>query len=176
MTTLRLRPVVALLALVLFAALPAVTLAVPPDGPPGQKKVKVPKVEVTLQGTVESAPDEKGRPGFSLVADGVSWKLSAGPRWYWRENNPLAPYVGQVVTVVGMSAEGSTEVDVARVNDTEIRAAGKPPWAGGWKRIGSAHPGWSEEKAARWGLKFGDCFPPGQCKATSSPAAETPAG
>jgi hypothetical protein len=53
---------------------------------------------------------------------------------------------------------------VRRVNDVEIRGEGRPPWAGGWKRVGALHPGWSADKAERFAQKFGDCFPPGQCK------------
>jgi hypothetical protein len=45
-----------------------------------------------------------------------------------------------------------------------LREPGKPPWAGGWKVVGEKHPGWSQEKADRFKAKFGDCFPPGQCK------------
>ena len=68
------------------------------------------------------------------------------------------------MTVDGEVAEGSTDVDVLAVNGTALREAGKPPWAGGWKVVGKQHPGWSQEKADRFQAKFGDCFPPGQCK------------
>ena len=122
------------------------------------------EVEVTLEGTVESVTDERGRTRFTLTVGDVTYELSAGPHWYWRDSNPLAAHVGQDVTIVGESVEGSTDVDVRSVNGTEIRARGRPPWAGGWKTVGAQHPGWSEEKSARWGLKFGDCFPPGHCK------------
>jgi hypothetical protein len=77
------------------------------------------------------------------------------------------------VTVTGETHTGSTDVDVLTVDGTVIREPGKPPWAGGWKVVASAHPGWSQEKADRFKAKFGDCFPPGQCKKdapTSSPA------
>ena len=29
----------------------------------------------------------------------------------------------------------------------------KPPWAGGWKAVGSAHPGWTQEKWDKWQQK-----------------------
>jgi hypothetical protein len=57
------------------------------------------------------------------------------------------------------------EIEVpAEQLDRAVREAGKPPWAGGWRRVGERHPGWSQEKADRMKAKFGDCFPPGQCK------------
>jgi hypothetical protein len=161
-------PITSLLAAIaLVSLLPALTLAVPPDGPPGQRKdrEKTPKVEVTLDGTLASTTDDKGRVSFTLVVGDRTYELSAGPRWFWRDENPLAEFVGQAVTVEGTTREGSTEVDVQRVNGTQIRAEGRPPWAGGWKRVGALHPGWSAEKAERFMQKFGDCFPPGQCKA-----------
>ncbi|MEO8511812.1 MAG: hypothetical protein ABI534_11315 [Chloroflexota bacterium] len=156
----------ALTALLVLTALPTLTLAVPPDGPPGQglAMLKAPKVEVTLEGSIGSTTDENGRVSYTLAVDDVTYELSAGPRWYWREENPLEPFVGQTVTVQGLTREGSTEVDVRRVNDVEIRGEGRPPWAGGWKRVGALYPGWSADKAERFAQKFGDCFPPGQCK------------
>ena len=166
------RLVAVLSALLLLAALPALVLAIPPDGPPGQglgkgKAPKVPNVEVTLEGTVASTTADNGRVSYTLAVGEVTYDLSAGPRWYWREENPLEQFVGETVTVHGMSREGSTEVDVRRVNDVEIRAEGRPPWAGGWKRVGALHPGWSADKAERFAQKFGDCFPPGHCKNAS---------
>lgn len=158
-----------LTALLLLAALPALTLAVPPDGPPGQglgkeKPPKPPKVEVTLEGSVASVADDNDRVSYTLSVGDETYELSVGPRWYWREKNPLAQFVGQTVTVHGLRREGSTKIDVRRVNDVEIRGEGRPPWAGGWKRVGALHPGWSAEKAERFAQKFGDCFPPGHCK------------
>lgn len=161
------RPLAAVMtAILMLVALPALTLAIPPDGPPGQGlgKVKAPKVEVTLEGVVASATADDGRVSYTLAVGDVTYDLSVGPRWYWREKNPLEPFVGETVTVHGMSREGSTEVDVRRVNDEEIRGEGRPPWAGGWKRVGELHPGWSGDKAERFAQKFGDCFPPGHCR------------
>ncbi len=68
------------------------------------------------------------------------------------------------MTITGEQAAGSTEVDVLTVDGKALREPGKPPWAGGWKVVGERHPGWSQEKADRFKAKFGDCFPPGQCK------------
>ena len=55
----------------------------------------------------------------------------------------------------------------AKVNGKH--AGGKPSWAGGWMRVGKDHPGWSQAKADRFKAKFGDCFPPGQCKDKAEP-------
>ena len=132
---------------------------------------KAPEQAVTLQGTVSAATDEDGDPSYQLTSGGKTYQLDAGPPWYYGDNHPLKPFVGQSVTVTGEAAEGSTEVDVLTVNGTVIREPGKPPWAGGWKAVGERHPGWSEEKAARWaekaakkGQKAGGCWPPGHCK------------
>ena len=135
------------------------------------KKPKVPKEPVTVQGRVTVVTDEDGNPGYRLTDGGTTWSLDAGPSWFHGDNHPLKAYVGEQVTIEGEAAEGSTELDVATVDGTALRAPGKPPWAGGWKRVGEAHPGWSQEKADRMAekaermkAKFGDCFPPGKCK------------
>ena len=106
------------------------------------EKAKTPEIDVTVTGTVQQGTDGKGRPTFSIAAAGKTWDLSAGPPWYWGDNNPLKAFVGKSVTVAGSTHEGSTELDVGTVNDTPIRAAGKPPWAGGPWVVGPTHPGW----------------------------------
>lgn len=131
---------------------------------PGQQKDKAPKNPITISGTVERSEDANGRPSFTLRDGGTTYTLSAGPPWFFGADHPLQAYVGDSVTIDGEVAEGSTDVDVISVNGTALREAGKPPWAGGWKAVGEAHPGWSEDKADRFDAKFGDCFPPGQCK------------
>jgi hypothetical protein len=105
-------------------------------------KAKTPEVDVTIEGTVQQSTDGKGRPTFTLVAGGTTWELSAGPAWYWGAKNPLAAYVGKSVKIAGSHHEGSTELDVETVDGTAIRAAGKPPWAGGPWVVGPTHPGW----------------------------------
>ena len=124
-----------------------------PDKGPKEKKDKAPEQSVTLQGTVSAGTDEDGDPIYELASGGKTYQLEAGPPWFYGDNHPLKPFVGESVTVTGEAAEGSTEVDVLTVNGTAIREPGKPPWAGGWKRVGERHPGWSEEKAARWAEK-----------------------
>lgn len=133
------------------------------------KKDKGPEVAITLRGTVTASADAKGRPAFSLTSGGKTYQLEAGPPWFWGANNPLAKFAGKTVTITGETRAGSTEVDVEAVDGTAIREPGRPPWAGGWKAVGEKHPGWSQEKADRFKAKFGDCFPPGQCK--EKPAA-----
>jgi hypothetical protein len=108
---------------------------------------KTPEIARTLTGRVGATTDGKGRPTFTLTVGGVIWELSAGPKWYWGDKNPLAEFVGETVEVAGTHQEGNTELDVETVNGAAIRAAGKPPWAGGPKVVGERHPGWKAWKA-----------------------------
>ena len=130
-----------------------------------QKAAKTPEIDVTVEGTVQQSTDGQGRPTFTLTAGGTTWELSAGPAWYWGAKNPLAAYVGKSVTVAGSHDEGSTELDVATVDGTAIRAAGKPPWAGGpWvvgRRTRAGRPGWPTASRARG---IGQAEAPGQNK------------
>jgi hypothetical protein len=151
------------LIVALVAAVPV--LAAKPSQAPGQKdKDKGDKTPITLTGTIEVATDADGRDAYTLKSGGKTYTLEAGPAWFFGDKHPLKPYVGKSVTVVGEVAEGSTDVDVESVDGKALRAGGKPPWSGGWRRVGSIHPGWSQDKADRFKSKFGDCFPPGQCK------------
>lgn len=179
------RPSVLTLAVAILALVVAVpVLAAKPSTPPGQAKEKTPKTEITISGTVETSTDADGETTYTLTAGGTTYTLDAGPKWFFGDSYPLKPHVGKNVTIVGEIAEGSTEVDVKSVNGTALRGEGKPPWAGGWRKIGPDHPGWSQEKADRVKAKFGDCFPPGKCKdkpnkgADESPEPEdaTPGG
>ncbi len=164
------RPVLAGLALITLLVLVALpVVAADPSAkpvPPGQanKPPKAEKAPITLTGTVAASTDADGRQSFTLRSGGTTYTLEAGPSWFYGDNHPLKVYVGKSVTVVGGRAAGSTEVDVDSVDGKALREPGKPPWAGGWKVVGERHPGWSQEKADRFEAKFGDCFPPGQCK------------
>lgn len=165
------RPILAILALAVLAAVvafPALAAESEPGGPGNSgkpKKEKVPKDPITLSGTVESSTDADGRTTYTLRSGGTTYTLDAGPSWFFGDDHPLNGHVGDSVTIVGEKAADSTEVDVTSINGTAVRAeGGKPPWAGGWKKVGEGHPGWSQEKADRFKVKFGDCFPPGQCK------------
>ena len=133
------------------------------DNAPGQAKEKVEKVPITISGTVDVATDENGKDAYTLRDGGTTYTLEAGPSWFFGNDHPLKAYVGESVTVEGEVAEGSTEVDVISINGTALREAGKPAWAGGWKVVGEAHPGWSQDKADRFEAKFGGCWPPGHC-------------
>lgn len=157
----------ALVALVALVAVPVLAADPSPSaGPPGQqgKPAKVAETPITLTGTVAASTDTDGNATFTLRSGATTYTLDGGPAWFYGNKHPLKAYVGKSVTVVGERAPGETEVDVETVDGKALRAPGKPPWAGGWKVVGKAHPGWSQEKADRFEAKFGDCFPPGQCK------------
>ena len=166
------RPVIAIFALAVLAivvALPALAAepSAQPDAPGNSgkaKKEKVAKDPITLSGTIASSTDTDGDTTYTLRSGGTTYTLDAGPSWFLGENHPLKGFVGDSVTIAGEKAADSTDVEVTSVNGTALREGGKPPWAGGWKRVGEGHPGWSQEKADRFQAKFGDCFPPGQCK------------
>ena len=99
---------------------------------------------MTLSGVVGPASGEKGE--FTLTVGSTVYRLEAGPPWWWGDANPLAAVAGKHVTITGEQAKGSTDVDVLAIDGTAIRAAGKPPWAGGWKVVGPKHPGWAQWK------------------------------
>lgn len=146
--------------------------ATSPASPKSPRSAKTPAVSVTVTGTVGVRTDAKGRPEYTLTTGSIVRVLSAGPPWFYGDDNPLEAYVGKQVTVVGTQRDGADEISVGTVDGKAIREPGRPPWAGGWKAVGKDHPGWSQEKADRWQAKraekaerFGvDCWPPGQCK------------
>ncbi len=150
------------------------------------RQAKASEQGVTLTGTVGTRTAADGTTEYTLTNGDTVLSLDAGPAWFFGDAYPLAPYVGQQVTISGEQREGSTSVDVLTVNGTALREPGKPPWAGGWKRVGERHPGWSQEKADRQAAKqaardakraaklerFGlDCWPPGHCKDASGKPA-----
>ena len=128
-----------------------------------------PEVAVTVQGTVTKGTDDKGRPTYSVTANGKTWELSAGPSWYWGDKNPLNAYVGKSVSIAGSTHEGETELDVETVDGTALRAPGKPPWAGGPWVVGETHPGWKPWMAdGKPGKGLGRENAPGQLKDKTS--------
>jgi len=141
-------------ATLLFAGAAALAIAVPvlaaapSESPPGQvkqaKPEKGPEVATTVTGTVEQGTDEKGRPTFTMTVDGKVWELSAGPKWFWGDNNPLAAFAGASVEIAGTYREGGTDLDVETVNGQRLRAEGRPEWAGGPWEVGESHPGWKD--------------------------------
>jgi hypothetical protein len=177
---------IALALLVMVAvvlAIPVLAASPSPSGGPGNgngsgkgpKASHEPEVQVTLKGSVSATTSTDGSVDYTLTANGKTLKLEAGPTWFWGDKNPLKAYVGKTVTVVG--EQSGDEVDVISVDGTAIRAAGKPPWAGGWKVVGKTHPGWSQEKADRMKAKFaanGGCWPPGHCKGPRAEASAAP--
>jgi hypothetical protein len=136
------------------------------------KKDKTPGVPIILTGVVGKTADPE--PDYTLASGGKTYKLEAGPKWFFGANHPLAKFVGTTATIAG-ELRGD-EIDVETVNGTRLREPGRPPWAGGWKRVGSRHPGWTQEKWDRWQARVGDagCWPPGHCKAKESTVAPTP--
>lgn len=152
--------------------------------PAKAEKAKTPEVAVTVSGVIGTRTDTDGKLEYTLTRGGTVLVLDAGPAWFFKDKHPLAAYVGKSVSVVGGQRAGSTEVDVESVDGKVLREPGKPPWAGGWKRVGKDHPGWSQEKWDRWQAKAKErgleCFPPGQCKdkakADKPAATEAPGG
>jgi hypothetical protein len=69
-------------------------------------------------------------------------------------------------------ARGNKPAKVPEVEVTPRGEAGRPDWAGGGKRVGKDHPGWTQEKwdrlqaklAERMQLMGTDCWPPGHCR------------
>ena len=105
---------------------------------------------VTVTGTIGTRTEADGESEYTLTSGSTTYVLEAGPKWFYGAKHPLQPFVGKRVTVVGEQATGSNELEVRSVDGTVIRGDGKPPWAGGWKRVGKVHPGWSQEKWDRW--------------------------
>ena len=190
---------VALIALVGLVAIPVLAASPAPgssaaatarpegtDKPgkgPKVEKEKTASVPTTLKGTVGTKTNADGETEYTLTVGSTIYALEAGPSWFWKDKHPLAAYVGKSVTVVGEQEQGTTSVDVQSVDGKQIREPGKPPWAGGPKRVGKDHPGWSQDKADRWAAKFADkkakfgvdCWPPGQCKdAAGKPKTPNP--
>ena len=163
-------------AIPVFAASPSPSSA-PSDGAKPEKSSKptkaakpdkAPEVAITLTGTVTTGKDDKGRPTFTMTAQGKTWTLSDGPSWFWGDKNPLAAYAGKSVTVVGTQEQGGTEVDVETVDGKALRAPGKPPWAGGPWVVGPTHPGWKSWMAgSKPGKAHGNATAPGQLKKAS---------
>ncbi|HZC33819.1 MAG TPA: hypothetical protein VE640_11070, partial [Candidatus Bathyarchaeia archaeon] len=156
-------------ALPVLAASPAPSAAPAASGHGSEatrapKASEAPEVQVTIRYQVGSTTDGQGRPSFTLQANGKTLSLSAGPPWFFGTKNPLMPFVGKTVTIVG--EQSGDEIDVTSVDGTALRAPGKPPWAGGWKVVGQAHPGWSQAKADREAAKAkarAACAAAGQC-------------
>lgn len=114
-------------------------------------------------GTIEAVTDDDGDTEYELTDAEGTVRLSVGPPWFWGKAHPLDGVSGDV-TVTGQTddgtppehanaanrADGEPSFDVFTLNGHEIRAAGKPPWAGGPAVVGPPHPGhagWSRGQA-----------------------------
>ena len=115
---------------------------------------------VELTGPVSVHTNADGGKEYVITADRKTSKLDAGPRWFYGDRHPLAPFVGKTVTVTGersigqrpnQAQDSDTEVDVLSVTSdsktTKIRSTGKPPWAGGPKVVGKKHPGYGHGRS-----------------------------
>ena len=126
---------------------------------PGQA-AEAPEHPVKLTGIVGQPA---GEDEFTLVVGITVYRLSVGPPWWWGDASPLGAVKGKVVTIDGEQAEGSDEVDVLAIDGKVIREPGRPPWAGGWKVVGSKHPGWAQWKVDKQaGKGHGQNEAPGQ--------------
>lgn len=129
---------------------------------------KAPEHPVTLSGTVGKATGEDGE--FTLTVGSTVYTLDAGPKWWWGAASPLAAVVGKHVTIAGEQEDGSTDVDVLAIDGKQLRPAGRPPWAGGWKVVGPKHPGWAQWKVDKQaGKAHGHGGPVGQAQPSPTP-------
>jgi hypothetical protein len=144
-------PLAGLVVLLLAVALVLPALAASPGAsarPSKEPKAELsPEPTVTVHGLVSATKGADGTTDTTIASGGTTLHLRVGPPWFVAATNPLAPFVGKTVTIVGEQDGDTLEVDT--VDGVAIRGAGKPPWAGGWKAVGSAHPGWSQAKADR---------------------------
>jgi hypothetical protein len=129
----------------------------------------VPEHPVTLTGTVGKAAGDDG--DFTLTVGSTVYTLEAGPKWWWGDASPLGASVGKRVTIQGELEDGSTDVDVLAIDGKQLRPAGRPPWAGGWKVVGPKHPGWAQWKVDKQAAKGHgrDSAPGQQSKASPAP-------
>jgi len=172
------RPLVALVIVLLASFIAVPTLAADPPAPgKPDKAARPPATPLTVSGVVRASTDASGVTSYTVRSGGTTYTLEAGPSWFFGDKHPLKRFVGMDVTIAGERRPGSNEVRVDTVDGAALRSAGKPPWAGGWKAVGAAHPGWTQEKADRWQAKlnakkerFGvDCWPPGHCTKAPRP-------
>ena len=151
-------PLSAVLAL---AGLAGAVAAVEPAEPEDESKP-----DKTTTGTVLMGETEDGRVVYLLdTGEGEPIELQYGPSWFGGEFSPLHALVGEEITVGGNLRDGmpnENASDTAKENaakapviriltlDEQKRVKGKPPWAGGPKDVGEAHPGfdgWSKGQA-----------------------------
>jgi hypothetical protein len=170
------------LGLLTAAVLPALAAQPSPKPGHGPRAPKVPATPITVNGTVVATTDAHGRTVHTVTADGQTYTLGAGPRWWWGDGGPLADAVGKDVTIVGELRPGSQEIDVETIDGDAWRTwVGRPPRAGGPGPVGAKHPGWMAWRAAHadghpgrgrgQGLGLGRAHAPGQLKKAAEAAA-----
>jgi hypothetical protein len=142
--------------------------AAPESAEPEELAPTGPEAPISLKGTLTGTVDPDGRPAYTMTVGGKTWTISFGPPWFWGDRNPLAAFVGKMVTVDGTTRAGSAEVDVETVDGQALREPGKPPWAGGPWVVGPMHPGWKAWMAdGKPGHGNGRDSAPGQLKQAS---------
>lgn len=93
-----------------------------------------------VTGTLSTEPAADGSATYRLETAAGTLVLEVGPPRYWGQEHPLAPFVGQQVTVTGIAEPGGDRLAVFAVGDQVIRGPGRPPWAGGWMPDGLPLP------------------------------------
>ena len=153
----------AIAALLAAMAIPVTATDPGSDAPLGVTEDRAERDEqpLTVAGTIATSIHAEGSRIYTLHGGTQTYILEAGPSWYWGDDHPLGAYVGMDVTISGERPGGSSEVDVLSIDGTALREAGKPPWAGGWKRVGELHPGWTQAKADRSAAKRRGLLPTG---------------
>lgn len=91
-------------------------------------------------GTLATQTAADGATVYVLQTSTGSLVLDVGPPRYWGEGHPLAPFVGQSITVSGIAKPWADAFAVFAIGDQVIRGVGRPPWAGGWKADGQKAP------------------------------------
>jgi hypothetical protein len=125
-------------------------------GPKAEKGATIPASATTWSGQVGTRTDDEGRIVYTLTVGSSVYDLRIGPRWWSGASNPLHAQVGKTAEIQGMQPGDEPVIHVWAVNGSQLRGAGKPAWAGGWKAVGDGHPGWSQEKADRWAERMKD--------------------
>ena len=171
---------VVLPALAASPAPSAGTLAGKPSKEP--KADRSPEPTVTARGLVSATKRADGTTDMTIASGGTTLRIHVGPPWFAAAIDPLAAFAGKTVTIVG-EQDGDT-IDVDTVDGVTVRGSGKPPWAGGWNAVGSAHPGWIQAKADRSKLKTdrkqardaarAACLAAGTCAADGPEASQGP--
>jgi len=107
---------------------------------PGAMGPKVAEALTEQTGTLTTQTTTGGETVYVLKTPSGDLVLEVGPPWFWGASHPLAPFVGQTVTVTGLQKAGSDDFAVFTIGDQVIRGPGRPPWAGGPNANGRQTP------------------------------------